>query len=183
MTSSRMTTPQRILLIGMMGAGKSTVGHGLAERLGWDYLDSDEEILRRTGHTVPEIWRAQGEAAFRVQESKVLADAVDSEAPVVISVAGGAVLDPGNRELIRHAGLVIWLRADVATLVRRVGSGAGRPLLDGDPPSALARLAAERAPVYAALADAVIDVDTRTSEQVVDAVLEQAALSSGSRRA
>src|SRR5215472_4766753 len=115
----------------MMGAGKSTTGWLLAQRLGWPYLDSDEEIQRQTGRTVPEIWKSEGEAAFRVEESKALAEACHSPTPVVVSVAGGAVLDPENQRLIRRSGLVVWLRAEVVTLARRVGRGDGRPLLEG----------------------------------------------------
>jgi shikimate kinase len=100
----------------MMGAGKSTTGRILADRLGWPYLDSDDEIERQTGRTVPEIWKADGEPAFRAEESRVLAEAGTSDGPSVISVAGGAVLDVENRAVIRRAGLVVWLRADVATL-------------------------------------------------------------------
>ncbi len=163
----------RVLLIGMMGAGKSTVGRLLADRLGWVYLDSDEEILRRTGRTVPEIWHTDGEAAFRAEEAAVLAAAVASSIPDVVAVAGGAVLDPSNRTRIRGGGLVVWLRVRVATLVARVGDGAGRPLLDGDPVGALTRLDAERRPVYAGLADLVVDVDDLAPEAVVERILTE----------
>jgi shikimate kinase len=154
-----------------MGAGKSTVGHLLAARLGWPYLDSDDEIKRRTGQTVPEIWHSRGEPAFRAEEAAVLADAVATDAPVVVAVAGGAVLDPANRDRIKGGGLVVWLRARTETLVARVGSGAGRPLLDADPAAALAALYDVRRPVYADLADVAVDVDERTPDQIVDAVL------------
>jgi shikimate kinase / 3-dehydroquinate synthase len=166
-----MGEPPRVLLIGMMGAGKSTSGHLLAKRLGWPYLDSDEEIRRQTGRTVPEIWKADGEAAFRAQESRVLAQAATSDGPAVISVAGGAVLDPANRALIAKAGLVVWLRCDVAVLAGRVGSGAGRPLLEGGPQAALARLTAARAPIYEQLADLIFDVDRLSPPQVVDRIV------------
>lgn len=163
--------PERILLIGMMGAGKSTTGQLLADRLGWRYLDSDAEILRRTGRSVPEIWHQSGEAAFRAEEAAVLADAVSSPDPVVVSVAGGAVLDPANRERIAAAGLVVWLRADPGTLAGRVGAGDGRPLLERDPAASLARLDAERRPLYRQLADVSVDVDNVPPDEVVDAVL------------
>ncbi len=167
-----MTGPPRVLLIGMMGAGKSTTGRLLADRLGWRYLDSDDEIERQTGRTVPEIWKAEGEPAFRAEESRVLAEACCSTAPAVVSVAGGAVLDPDNRAVIRQAGLTVWLRADVATLASRVGSGTGRPLLESGPAEALARLAAERAPVYTELAELVFDVDRMSPLQVVGEILQ-----------
>ena len=166
-----MSSPPRVLLIGMMGAGKSTTGHLLSKRLGWPYLDSDDEIHRQTGRTVPEIWKQDGEAAFRAEESRVLAEATTSDGPVVIAVAGGAVLDPDNRARIRGAGLVVWLRADVAVLAARVGSGTGRPLLEGGPAAAMQRLSEVRAPIYADLADLTLDVDRMSPPQVVDRIL------------
>jgi shikimate kinase len=163
--------PKRVLLIGMMGAGKSTTGHLLAARLGWPYLDSDDEIARQTGRTVPEIWKADGEAAFRAEESRVLAQATTSDGPAVVAVAGGAVLDLDNRARIRGAGLVVWLRADVAVLAARVGTGTGRPLLEDGPAAALERLSAARGPIYAELADLIFDVDRLSPPQVVDRIV------------
>lgn len=170
-----MTTP-RILLVGMMGCGKTTTGALLARRLGWEYRDSDADVEARTGRTVPEIFAADGEAAFRKVEAEVLAAACTREQPVVIAVAGGAVLDPDNRKLIRGCGTVVWLRADPQRLAERVGDGVGRPLLEGDKREIMARLLAERAPYYAEVADAVIDVDPLTPDQVADRVLDAAGL-------
>ena len=163
----------RLLLIGMMGAGKSTVGQILAARLGWPYLDSDAEIVRTTGMTVPEIFAARGEAAFRAEEARVLAEATTSWEPAVIAVAGGAVIDPDNRRRVKAAGLVVWLRADMATLAERVGAGAGRPLLGDGPRAALGRLYTERRDIYEKLADVTVDVDERPPGQVADRVLAQ----------
>jgi shikimate kinase len=167
-----VTRPRRVLLIGMMGAGKSTTGRLLAERLGWAYLDSDDEVESSTGMTIPEIWKARGEAAFRAEESRVLAEACRSDGPAVVSVAGGTVLAPANRAIIGASGLVVWLRAEVPTLVARVGTGAGRPLLDAGPAEALRRLYDERAGLYAEMADLVFDVDRMSPPQVVDAIAE-----------
>lgn len=166
-----MTARRRVLLIGMMGAGKSTTGHLLAARLGWPYLDSDDEIARQTGRTVPEIWKADGEAAFRAEESRVLAEATTSDGPAVVAVAGGAVLDPDNRARIRAGGLVVWLRADPAVLAARVGAGAGRPLLEGGPAEALRRLSAVRDPIYQELAHLSFDVDRLSPPEVVDRIV------------
>jgi chorismate synthase len=163
--------PERILLVGMMGAGKSTVGQLLARRLGWAYLDSDRQVEAVTGHTVPEIFAAQGEPAFRALETAVLQEAVGGPDPVVVSVAGGAVLDPANRALIRRSGTVVWLRARPDTLAARVGDGAGRPLLDPDPATAVRALEAVRRPYYAEVADVVVDVDELSADQVADRVL------------
>jgi shikimate kinase len=169
-TVSSNEHPERILLVGMMGAGKTTVGRMLAGRLGCQYLDSDAEVEAATGRTVPEIFSSEGEAVFRAAERDALLLALGTERAVV-SVAGGAVLDPDNRSLISKSGTVVWLRADPKTLASRVGAGFGRPLLGDDPPKALAELDAVRRPLYAQLANVAVDVDDLSPEQVVDAVL------------
>jgi shikimate kinase len=150
---------ERILLIGMMGAGKTTVGRLLAERLGWRYLDSDEQVEAMTGMTVRDIFEAEGEAAFRAYETAALAAALDSDGDAVVSVAGGAVLAAENRERLAGAGTVVWLRADPAVLAGRVGGADHRPLLADDPAGALTRLDAQRRPLYGRLADVTVDVD------------------------
>jgi shikimate kinase len=159
-----------IFLIGMMGVGKSTVGSLLASRLGVPYCDSDAQVQAATGQTVPEIFASAGEAAFRAEEKRALQQAVASLPSAVVSVAGGAVLDPGNRTLMAASGTVVWLRASVETMARRVGAGTGRPLLGDDPGAALARLYPERRPLYEELADIVIDVDELTPSQIVDKI-------------
>lgn len=166
-----MSDAPHLLLVGMMGAGKTTVGRLLAERLGWRYIDSDAQVEAATGRGVAQIFAEEGEAAFRAEESRALAAAVDSEDPAVVSVAGGAVLDPGNRELLRAAGAVVWLRARPDTLARRVGTGRGRPLLDGDPAGTLARLDAVRRPIYQELADFAVDVDDLAPAAVAERVV------------
>lgn len=155
----------------MMGAGKTTVGRALAARLGWVYLDSDEQVHQTTGRSVPEILRTDGETAFRIEESRALATALATDESVVVSVAGGAVLEAENRRRMADAGVVVWLRAEVATLVRRVGRGTGRPLLGDDPEAALARLDAERRPLYEGLADHVVDVDHNDLDRTVGEIV------------
>lgn len=176
-------TPRRVLLVGMMASGKTTVGRLLAERLGWRYVDSDAEVEARTGKTVRELFDEGGEGAFRPLESDVLAAAVSDDAPAVVAVAGGAVLDAANRALLRRSGAVVWLRARPQTLARRVSAvrapgtdGAPerpdhRPLLAQDPVGTLTRLDRERRPVYEEVADVVVDVDGVEPAAVVDAVL------------
>ncbi len=161
----------RIILVGMMGAGKTTVGRRLAERLGWKYVDSDAQVAAATGRTVPELFADQGEAAFRSVESRVLAAALSGRDPVVVSAAGGVVLSEANRELLVRSGTVVWLRAAPSVLARRVGAGEGRPLLDADPPGVLAELDGQRRALYASVADITVDVDELTPPQVVDRLL------------
>jgi shikimate kinase len=160
-----------VLLVGMMGAGKTTVGRELARRLGWPYLDSDAMVEKRTGRTVPEIFDERGEAAFRAEEAGALAEAVTSDGPVVVSVAGGAVLDPDNRRRLADGGTVVWLRAEVGTLAQRVGDGRGRPLLTPDPETALRRLYLQRRPLYEDVADIVVDVDHHSAGEVAEQIL------------
>jgi len=163
---------RRILLVGMMGAGKTTTGRQVAEKLGWDYLDSDVEVEKKTGLTVPALFARDGEVAFRDAEAEVLRAACARTDPAVVSVAGGAVLRPENRDLLRTCGRVIWLRARPATLAARVGDGAGRPLLDGDPAAALRALDAVRRPLYAEVADETIDVDDLSPGEVAARIIE-----------
>jgi shikimate kinase len=163
-----------ILLVGMMGAGKTTTGHLVADRLGWGYCDSDADVEAMTGLSVPELFERDGEGAFRKAEATVLAESCASPSPLVISVAGGAVLDPANRALIARSGTVVWLRARPETLGARVGDGAGRPLLGDDPTAAMGRLLSARAPFYTELADLVIDVDDLTPPEVAERILAAA---------
>ena len=168
--------PDRLLLVGMMGVGKTTVGRMAATRLGWKFFDSDAQVVADTGRTVPEIFAEDGEAAFRAEESRVLAEAVADNDPVVISVAGGAVLSGANRALLMASGVVVWLRADPATLGLRVGSGEGRPLLGDNPVESLTALYQLRRPLYESVARLVVDVDDLTAGEVVDRVLTEAGL-------
>jgi shikimate kinase len=164
--------PARILLVGMMGAGKTTTGRLVADKLGWDYLDSDVEVEKATGLTVPALFARDGEAAFRKAEADALMRACTGDAPVVVSVAGGAVLRPENRDRVRSSGRVVWLRARPETLAGRVGDGVGRPLLEGDPGAALRALDAVRRPFYAELADETIDVDELGPDEVAARIID-----------
>ncbi|HEX3426750.1 MAG TPA: shikimate kinase [Acidimicrobiales bacterium] len=161
----------RVLLIGMMGAGKSLAGQLVASRLGWPLLDTDEAVERRRGSTVAQLFTDEGEPAFRAWEAQVLAEALTQDGPLVVAVAGGAVLSADNRRLIRDSGLVVWLRAELATLATRVVTSDHRPLLAGDTVQRLADLYAARRSHYQELADAVIDVDALGPDEVADRVI------------
>jgi len=160
-----------LYLVGMMGSGKTTTGRRLATALDRPFLDSDEAVERATGKTVREIFASEGEAAFRAAERGALEEAAALGRASVVAVAGGAVLDPANRDLLRRSGSVVWLRAMPSTLAQRVGDGAGRPLLDGNPPQVLAELDAVRRPLYAELADHVVDVEDLSPSEVSEEIL------------
>ncbi|HMK99080.1 MAG TPA: shikimate kinase [Acidimicrobiales bacterium] len=165
--------PERLVLVGMMGAGKSTVGRLLAERLGRVFVDVDDEIVRLAGGSVADIFDS-GERDFRDLERQCLRGALDADADVVVAAGGGAVLDADNRARMRLAGTVVWLRATPATLSERVGDGSGRPLLENTDEGGLAvlnRLSAERAALYEEVAHAVVDTDGLSTAEVADRVL------------
>jgi shikimate kinase len=130
------------------------------------------EVEAATGLTVPALFARDGEEAFRDAEATVLEQACAGSDPVVVSVAGGAVLRPSNRDLIKASGRVVWLRADPGTLAARVGNGIGRPLLDDDPAGTLRRLDAVRRPLYAEVADLIVDVDGLSADQVAGRILD-----------
>ena len=161
---------RHVVLIGMMGSGKTTIGRQLAERLGRPFVDSDEQVERRTGRTVREIFETDGEPTFRRLETEALTEALASSAPSVVAAAGGVVLSPENRRLLREPD-VVWLRADPGVLARRVLGGDHRPLLGDDPEATLRRLAGERRHLYEEVADLTVDVDAQEPDAVVETVL------------
>jgi shikimate kinase len=165
---------EHVLLVGMMGSGKSTVGHIVADRMRRPFRDSDALVERRTGKSVPTIFATRGEPSFRAEERAVLAAALASSVPSVISVAGGAVIDPGTRSRLRAAGVVVWLDAAPEVLAARVGNGKSRPLLKGDPVGNLKRLDAIRRPVYRELSDVVVQVGARRPEALAEDVVRAA---------
>ena len=156
-----------------MGSGKSSVGQATADHLGWKFFDSDAQVVATTGRSVPEIFDEVGESAMHDVEKAALVEALGAGSRSVVAVAGGVVLTSQNRGLLMESGVVVWLRARVATLALRVGDGQGRPYLDVDPMRALADLYAQRRPLYESVADVVIDVDDLTIEEVVQRVLDE----------
>ena len=145
--AARITRP--VVLVGLMGAGKSTVGRRLAAMLGRDFVDADDAIAAAAGRSIPEIFETFGEAYFRDGERRVIARLMD-EAHGVIATGGGAFVDPATRALILERGIAVWIDCPVETLVERTAKRSNRPLLrNGDPREILTRLAHERAPFYA----------------------------------
>lgn len=161
----------------MMGSGKSTVGHALARRLGRPFLDTDAELVAAIGTTISEMFATHGEAWFRAKESEIISDCLSTQRPAVISLGGGAVIAEHNRLLLRAWSDVVWLRASLTTLLTRVGSGAGRPVLAGDPEGTMRRLVSERAPLLADAAGIVVDVDDRPTRAVVAQIIRAVDLS------
>lgn len=137
-----------VALVGLMGAGKSTVGRRLADALGRQFYDSDDEIEKAAGLSISDIFALHGEAEFRRGEQRVL-ERLLSEPPHVLATGGGAYLNPDTRTLLREHAITIWLNADLETLWRRVSKRGHRPLLKADnPKGVLSRLLDERAPIY-----------------------------------
>lgn len=138
-----------IVLIGMMGAGKSSIGRRLGRLLGLDFVDADTEIEQAAGMTIPEIFARHGESYFRDGERRVVARLLD-HGPAIVATGGGAWMDERTREKARERGISVWLKADADLLARRVRRRGTRPLLmNGDPEATLRRLLAEREPYYA----------------------------------
>lgn len=154
--ASGLKVDRPIVLVGLMGAGKTTVGRRLATLLKLPFVDADEEIEKAAGLKVSEIFEVHGEAEFRAGERRVIARLLKG-APHVLATGGGAFMNPETRALVREHALSIWLRADIDVLMRRVEKRDTRPLLrQGDPRETMERLMAERYPIYAE-ADLVVD--------------------------
>jgi shikimate kinase len=156
-----------LVLVGMMGAGKSTIGRRLATRLAMPFIDADTEIELAAGMTIPEIFETHGEPHFRDGEARVIARLL-SGGPIVLATGGGAMLREETRARIRERAISIWLKADADVILRRVKRRADRPLLQtADPAATIERLIAEREPVYQ-LADITISSRDVPHEKVVD---------------
>jgi shikimate kinase len=155
---ARLLAGRTLVLVGMMGAGKSSIGRRLASRLGLPFVDADNEIELAANASIPEIFDRHGEAYFRDGERRVIQRLLDGE-PKVIAAGGGAFIQPETRKAIQKNAISIWLMADRDLLLSRVKRRSNRPLLkDGDPAKTIERLIAERYPVYA---EADIHVQSR----------------------
>jgi shikimate kinase len=162
--------PRTIVLVGLMGAGKTAIGRRLATRLDLPFVDADQEIERAAGCTIENIFAMYGEPAFRDLERRVIARLL-REPVHVLATGGGAFMDPDTRDLIAESGISLWLRAELDVLVGRTARRGNRPLLkQGDPRETLRRLIEIRYPVYAS-ADITVDSRDGPLEQTVDEVV------------
>jgi shikimate kinase len=162
-----MTGPLAVL-VGPMGAGKSTVGALLAQALGVTARDTDADVEARAGRSVSDIFVDSGEETFRALEKAAVAEALATH-DGVLSLGGGAVLDADTRALLADHR-VIFLRVGLSEAVKRVGLGVGRPLLLGNVRSRIKAMLDERTPVYASVADLTVDTDQRSPEDIVDEI-------------
>ena len=162
-----------IFLVGLMGAGKTTIGRLLARRLDMTFIDSDHEIEARTGATIPWIFEIEGEASFRRREADVIRE-LTAQNGIVLATGGGAVLNPASRALLAERGTVIYLRASVSSILARTAHDKNRPLLQtADPRKKLEDLTAQREPLYREIADMVIDTGRPNVQSMVQTILDQ----------
>jgi shikimate kinase len=163
-----------IVMVGLMGCGKSAVGRRLAARLGLPFVDADEEIEKAAGQSIEDIFTEHGEPYFREGERKVLSRLMRS-GPQVLATGGGAFMNPETRAAIAERGISVWLKADLPLLVRRVGKRNNRPLLKGgDPEAVMRKLMDLRYPVYAQ-ADITVESRDVSHEVIVAEIIERLA--------
>ncbi len=159
-----------IVLVGMMGAGKTTVGRRLAAALRLPFHDADKEIEQAAGMSISDLFSRHGEESFRRGEAQVI-ERLLSGPPLVLATGGGALTDLGTREIIKAKAISVWIRADVDTLVKRATRRATRPLLKaGDPKEIISKLLEARTPFYEA-ADLTIDSSTGTHTRTVNSII------------
>jgi len=164
-----------IFLVGLMGAGKTTIGRLLARRLDMTFIDSDHEIEARTGATIPWIFEIEGEASFRRREADVIRE-LTGQTGIVLATGGGAVLNPASRKLLAERGTVVYLRASVSSILQRTAHDKNRPLLQtADPRKKLEDLTAQREPLYREIAHMVIDTGRPNVQSMVQTILDQLA--------
>jgi shikimate kinase len=167
----RLVVPRTVVLVGLMGAGKTSIGRRLAARLNLPFRDADNEIETAAGRTIEEIFERFGEAEFRAGERRVIGRLLQDNPPHILATGGGAYMDPETRALIRDHGISLWLRAELDVLLARTSRRNNRPLLkQGNPREILGRLIDLRHPVYAE-ADITVDSIDAPPEETVERVL------------
>ena len=172
--NNRKLQSGNLILVGMMGSGKTTMGRALAKHLGKVFVDSDEEIQKRTGVTIPHIFDIEGETGFRQRETAAIRDLVERD-NMVLATGGGAVLAEQSRELMRQNGIVVYLKANVHDLWQRTRHDRNRPLLQtADPYAKLTELFQQRDPLYLQVADIVMQSGKQSAHalmlQLVDEI-------------
>jgi shikimate kinase len=161
----------RVLLVGMMGSGKTTIGLSLARRTGWRYVDNDQLLMLVTGRTARELLTLGGDASLRTGEAAAVERALEFPPPVIVGIAGGVVLDPAARRRLREVGHVVWLRAKPATLIPRLGQDTHRPSFESDRQGWVERAVVERDPLYRDAAHSIVDVDGRAPDEITHDIL------------
>lgn len=168
-----MYSSKKLFLIGPMGVGKTTIGRVLSEELGFDFFDSDREIEASTGADIPWIFDVEGEAGFRIRESKMIEELTQKE-QLVLATGGGAILAPQNREWLSSRGTVVYLRASIKQQLERTSRDKNRPLLQTpDPEQRIRDLMGVREPLYRETADVIIDTNRRNPKAVSNEILTQ----------
>lgn len=171
-----------LVLVGMMGAGKSAIGRRLGARIALPFVDADTEIETRAGMTIADYFDKYGEAAFRAGEVRVIGRLLD-QGPQVLATGGGAFMNPETRAAIRAKAVSIWLKADFDVLHRRIKRRTDRPLLRGrDPAEVLTRLLAEREPIYAQADETILSRDV-AHDVIVDEIIALLAVRFSDQRA
>ena len=162
---------KRIVLMGFMGAGKTTIGKALAERLSWDFIDTDAEIEKEQGRKISEIFETEGEQAFRDMETRLLKKLEKSEEQFVLSIGGGIPVREENRELLRQIGTVVYLKATKEELVRRLSGDTSRPLLQGGAlEEKVAALMAARESIYVETAHQEVVTDGKSVKELIEKI-------------
>jgi len=168
-----MSKQKNLFLVGPMGAGKTTIGRFLADNLNLEFIDLDAEIEARCGANIPWIFDVEGEAGFRKRESRLLEEITDKSG-VLLATGGGAVLDEGNREMLRQRGYVAYLSASVEQLLERTANDRNRPLLQVDNPrEVIEKLIEERDPLYREVADLVVVTEKRKPQVVAEDIVAE----------
>ena len=167
----RAVLNRHVVLVGLMGAGKSAIGRRVASRIGARFRDADTEIEKAAGMRISDIFSVHGEAEFRIGERRVIARLLSGK-PAVLATGGGAYMDDETRALLKESATTIWMRAELDTLVRRCAKRANRPLLkNGDPREILRNLMEVRYPIYGE-ADVTVESRDEPHEYAVEAIVE-----------
>jgi len=168
-----VTRPNNIILIGPMGAGKTTIGRQLAKKLSVSFFDSDHEIEKRTGVKISLIFEIEGEEGFRRRETQVLRE-LSQMNNIVLSTGGGAMTQPENREAIKNNEYIIYLKSSPEMLFKRTADDKRRPLLQGSNRlEQIRKILTEREPAYIEMADEIIDSEKKSIKQIIQNILER----------